>query len=71
MENPFIVGVLCSDSQGLNLGCYGTLSDEHAGVTSVLTQQAAKLTSDPFDIPVVCLELDNGDPVPVAQLIRA
>ena len=54
-----IVGVLCTDSQGLNLGCRGTLSDEHAGVICVLAQQAAKLTSDPTDIPVVCLESDN------------
>lgn len=38
----------------------GTLSDEHAGVVSVLAQQAAKLTSDPTDTPVVCLESDNG-----------
>ncbi|EOA94068.1 Hepatitis B virus X-interacting protein-like protein, partial [Anas platyrhynchos] len=38
----------------------GTLSDEHAGVISVLAQQAAKLTSDPTDIPVVCLESDSG-----------
>ncbi|XP_045672769.1 ragulator complex protein LAMTOR5 isoform X2 [Phyllostomus hastatus] len=52
MKNPSIVGVLCTDSQGLNLGCRGTLSDEHAGVISVLAQQAAKLTSDPTDIPV-------------------
>ncbi|XP_012518820.1 PREDICTED: ragulator complex protein LAMTOR5 [Propithecus coquereli] len=61
MKNPSIVGVLCTDSQGLNLGCRGTLSDEHAGVISVLAQQAAKLTSDPTDIPVVCLESDNGN----------
>ncbi|KAG8517657.1 Ragulator complex protein LAMTOR5, partial [Galemys pyrenaicus] len=59
MKNPSIVGVLCTDSQGLNLGCRGTLSDEHAGVVSVLAQQAARLTSDPTDIPVVCLESDN------------
>uniref|UniRef100_A0A8B9U188 Ragulator complex protein LAMTOR5 n=2 Tax=Anas TaxID=8835 RepID=A0A8B9U188_9AVES len=39
----------------------GTLSDEHAGVISVLAQQAAKLTSDPTDIPVVCLESDSGN----------
>ncbi|XP_019330485.1 PREDICTED: ragulator complex protein LAMTOR5 [Aptenodytes forsteri] len=37
----------------------GTLSDEHAGVISVLAQQAAKLTSDPTDTPVVCLESEN------------
>ena len=43
----------------LSLG-RGTLSDEHAGVISVLAQQASKLTSDPTDIPVVCLESDNG-----------
>uniref|UniRef100_A0A3Q7N9I4 Ragulator complex protein LAMTOR5 n=1 Tax=Callorhinus ursinus TaxID=34884 RepID=A0A3Q7N9I4_CALUR len=61
MKNPSLVGVLCTDSQGLNLGCRGTLSDEHAGVISVLAQQAAKLTSDPTDIPVVCLESDNGN----------
>ena len=45
----------------INLGSWGTLSDEHAGVISVLAQQAAKLTSDPTDIPVVCLETDNGN----------
>ncbi|XP_005059435.1 PREDICTED: ragulator complex protein LAMTOR5 [Ficedula albicollis] len=39
----------------------GTLSDEHAGIISVLAQQAAKLTSDPTDTPVVCLESDNGN----------
>ncbi|XP_044771913.1 ragulator complex protein LAMTOR5-like [Neomonachus schauinslandi] len=61
MKNPSIVGVLCTDSQGLNLGCRGTLSDEHAGVISVLAQQAAKLTSDPTDIHAVCLESDNGN----------
>ncbi|CAI5777396.1 ragulator complex protein LAMTOR5 [Podarcis lilfordi] len=61
MKNPAIAGVLCTDSQGLNLGCRGTLSDEHAGVISVLAQQAAKLTSDPTDIPVVCLESDTGN----------
>jgi hepatitis B virus X-interacting protein len=54
MKKLSIIRVLCTDSQGLNLNCWGTLSDEHAGVVSVLTQQAAKLTSDPTDIPVVC-----------------
>uniref|UniRef100_A0A8C0ZNW0 Ragulator complex protein LAMTOR5 n=1 Tax=Castor canadensis TaxID=51338 RepID=A0A8C0ZNW0_CASCN len=53
MKKLSIIRVLCTDSQGLNLNCWGTLSDEHAGVVSVLTQQAAKLTSDPTDIPVV------------------
>ncbi|XP_029470804.1 ragulator complex protein LAMTOR5 [Rhinatrema bivittatum] len=61
MKNPSIVGVLCTDSQGLNLGCRGSLSDEHAGVISVLAQQAAKLTSDFTDVPVVCLESDSGN----------
>nr|XP_055131809.1 LOW QUALITY PROTEIN: ragulator complex protein LAMTOR5-like [Symphalangus syndactylus] len=62
MKNPSIVGVPCTDSQGLNLGWRGTLSDEHAGVISVPSQQAVKLTlSDPTDIPVVCLESDNGN----------
>ncbi|CAD7667903.1 unnamed protein product [Nyctereutes procyonoides] len=35
-----------------SISCHGTLSDEHAGVISVLAQQATKLTSDPTDIPV-------------------
>ena len=61
MKNPSIFGILCTDSQGLNLGCCGTLSDEHAGVISVLAQQAAKLTSDPTDILVVYLESNNGN----------
>ncbi|XP_017935304.1 ragulator complex protein LAMTOR5, partial [Manacus vitellinus] len=39
----------------------GTLSDEHAGIISVLAQQAAKLSSDPTDTPVVCLESDTGN----------
>ncbi|KAE8623551.1 hypothetical protein XENTR_v10005650 [Xenopus tropicalis] len=60
MKNPSIVGVLCTDSQGLSLGCCGSLSDKHAGVISILPQYAAKLTSDPTDVPVVCLESDNG-----------
>ncbi|XP_054340729.1 ragulator complex protein LAMTOR5-like [Pongo pygmaeus] len=59
MKNPSIVEIPCTDS--LNLGCHGTLSDEHAGVISVLAQQAAKLTSDPTDIPIVCPASDNGN----------
>ncbi|KFO24511.1 Hepatitis B virus X-interacting protein like protein [Fukomys damarensis] len=61
MKNPSIVGVLYTDSQRLNLGCCGTLSDEHAGMISVLAQQAAKRISDLTDIPVVCLESDKGN----------
>ncbi|XP_072886618.1 ragulator complex protein LAMTOR5 isoform X1 [Hemitrygon akajei] len=61
MKNPAIIGVLCADVQGLNLGCRGSLIDEHAGVVSVLAQQAAKLTTDPTDVPVICLESDNGN----------
>uniref|UniRef100_UPI00398F8C2F ragulator complex protein LAMTOR5 n=1 Tax=Pristiophorus japonicus TaxID=55135 RepID=UPI00398F8C2F len=61
MKNPAILGVLSADEQGLNLGCRGSLIDEHAGVVSVLAQQAAKLTSDPTDVPVICLESDNGN----------
>ena len=61
MKNPSIVGILHTDSQGLNLGCCGTPSSEHAGVISVLVQQAAKLTSDPTDFPTVSVESDNGN----------
>lgn len=55
---------LCTRGFSQHLPCLagrGTLSDEHAGVISVLAQQAAKLTSDPTDIPVVCLESDSGN----------
>ena len=55
----------CLDSQAtwyhLCLPGRGTLSDEHAGVISVLAQQAAKLTLDPTDILVVYLESNNGN----------
>ncbi|KAF4072295.1 ragulator complex protein LAMTOR5 [Ictalurus punctatus] len=60
MKNPAIVGVLCTDAQGHNLGCRGSLSDEHGGVVSVLAKQAASLTKDPTDTPTVCLESDSG-----------
>ncbi|KAB0368379.1 hypothetical protein FD755_020145 [Muntiacus reevesi] len=43
VKNPSIAGVLCTDSQWLSLGCLRTLSDEHAGVISVLARQAANL----------------------------
>ncbi|XP_044932453.1 ragulator complex protein LAMTOR5-like [Mustela nigripes] len=56
-KNRAIVGVLGTGVQGLNLGCCGMPSDEHAGVISVLVQ----LTSDFTNIPVVCLESDNGN----------
>uniref|UniRef100_A0A3B4F7U8 Ragulator complex protein LAMTOR5 n=1 Tax=Pundamilia nyererei TaxID=303518 RepID=A0A3B4F7U8_9CICH len=55
MKNPAVVGVLCTDQQGHNLG-RGSLSDEHGGVVSVLAKQAAALTKDPTDTPTVCLE---------------
>uniref|UniRef100_A0A8C1UXX6 Ragulator complex protein LAMTOR5 n=2 Tax=Cyprinus carpio TaxID=7962 RepID=A0A8C1UXX6_CYPCA len=61
MKNPAIVGVLCTDAQGHNLGCRGSLSDEHGGVVSVLARQAASLTKDPTDSPTVCLESDSGN----------
>ncbi|NWV58403.1 LTOR5 protein, partial [Daphoenositta chrysoptera] len=50
----------CTHGGGLHPAGRGTLSDEHAGIISVLAQQAAKLTSDPTDTPVVCLESDSG-----------
>ncbi|CAG07490.1 unnamed protein product [Tetraodon nigroviridis] len=61
MKNPAVVGVLCTDQQGHNLGCRGSLSDEHGGVVSVLAKQAAALTRDPTDAPTVCLECESGD----------
>ncbi|KAF0036350.1 hypothetical protein F2P81_011662 [Scophthalmus maximus] len=60
MMNPAVVGVLCTDQQGHNLGCRGSLSDEHGGVVSVLAKQAAALTRDPTDNPTVCLESESG-----------
>ncbi|XP_056280057.1 ragulator complex protein LAMTOR5 [Pseudoliparis swirei] len=60
MKNPAVVGVLCTDQQGHNLGCRGSLSDEHGGVISVLAKQAAALVKDPTDSPTVCLECESG-----------
>ncbi|KPP62801.1 Hepatitis B virus X-interacting protein-like [Scleropages formosus] len=61
MKNPAIVGVLCTDQLGHNLGSRGSLSDEHAGVVSVLATQAVSLMRDPTDTPTVCLESDSGN----------
>uniref|UniRef100_A0A3P9M594 Ragulator complex protein LAMTOR5 n=1 Tax=Oryzias latipes TaxID=8090 RepID=A0A3P9M594_ORYLA len=61
MKNPAVVGVLCTDQQGHNLGCRGSLSDEHGGVVSVLAKQAAALTRDLTDTPTVCLESESGN----------
>uniref|UniRef100_A0A3P8UIZ6 Ragulator complex protein LAMTOR5 n=2 Tax=Cynoglossus semilaevis TaxID=244447 RepID=A0A3P8UIZ6_CYNSE len=61
MKNPAVVGVLCTDQQGHNLGCRGSLTDEHAGVVSVLAKQAAVLTKDPTDTATVCLESELGN----------
>uniref|UniRef100_A0A3B4ARM0 Ragulator complex protein LAMTOR5 n=2 Tax=Periophthalmus magnuspinnatus TaxID=409849 RepID=A0A3B4ARM0_9GOBI len=61
MKNPSVVGVLCTDQQGHNLGCRGSLSDEHGGVVSVLAKQASCLTRDPTDTPTVCLESESGN----------
>ncbi|KAJ0064194.1 hypothetical protein NL108_001518 [Boleophthalmus pectinirostris] len=61
MKNPSVVGVLCTDQQGHNLGCRGSLSDEHGGVVSVLAKQASALTRDPTDTPTVCLESESGN----------
>ncbi|XP_076015351.1 ragulator complex protein LAMTOR5 [Genypterus blacodes] len=60
MKNPSVVGILCTDHQGHNLGCRGSLSDEHGGVVSVLAKEAAALTKDPTEMPTVCLESDSG-----------
>lgn len=61
MKSPGVMGVLCTDSHGLNLGSRGTLTEKHAGVVSVLAAQATQLSLDPMDVPVVCLESDNGN----------
>uniref|UniRef100_A0A8C7BYS5 Ragulator complex protein LAMTOR5 n=1 Tax=Neovison vison TaxID=452646 RepID=A0A8C7BYS5_NEOVI len=64
MKNPSIVGVLHTDSQGPNLGCCGTPSSvKHTGRGGIpaLAQQAAELTSDPTNFPVVSVESDNGN----------
>uniref|UniRef100_A0A3Q3FMK3 Ragulator complex protein LAMTOR5 n=1 Tax=Labrus bergylta TaxID=56723 RepID=A0A3Q3FMK3_9LABR len=58
---PAVVGVLCVDQPGHNLGCRGSLSDEHGGVVSVLAKQAAALSKDPTDTPAVCLESESGN----------
>uniref|UniRef100_S4RBA3 Ragulator complex protein LAMTOR5 n=1 Tax=Petromyzon marinus TaxID=7757 RepID=S4RBA3_PETMA len=64
MKSPGVMGVLCTDSHGLNLGSRRGLcndKEKHAGVVSVLAAQATQLSPDPMDVPVVCLESDNGN----------
>ncbi|XP_044774986.1 ragulator complex protein LAMTOR5-like [Neomonachus schauinslandi] len=61
IKNLSIVGVLCMDSQGPNLGCCGTPSSEARWGDFCLAQQAAKLTSDPTYFPVVSVESANGN----------
>ncbi|XP_035584927.1 ragulator complex protein LAMTOR5-like [Zalophus californianus] len=61
IKNLSIAGVLCSDSQGPNLGCCGTPSSEARWGISALAQQAAKLTSDPTYFPVVSIGSHNGN----------
>ncbi|TNN82902.1 Monocarboxylate transporter 5 [Liparis tanakae] len=70
MKNPAVVGVLCTDQQGHNLGCRGSLSDEHGGVISVLAKQAAALVKDPTDSPTVCLESESGETKAAMNLFR-
>ncbi|XP_005989291.1 ragulator complex protein LAMTOR5-like [Latimeria chalumnae] len=60
MKNTAVVGVLCTNSKGLTLGCRGTLTDEHTGLVSVLARDAEKLTTDPTDTPVVTLDSTTG-----------
>lgn len=57
-ENASMAGVLSTDSQGPRAG--PLRKPIRLGV-SVLAQQASKPTLDPTDIPVVCLESDNGN----------
>lgn len=60
MNNPGVVGVLCSDKQGLCLSAKGTASPESAGLISALAQQAAQLLPDSTP-PVICIESDKGN----------
>ncbi|CAH3112757.1 ragulator complex protein LAMTOR5 homolog [Pocillopora verrucosa] len=56
MSEHGVIGVLCSDQQGLALSAKGTANPIHAGLISSLAEDAKKL--DPNTTPVICLESD-------------
>lgn len=56
---PGVIGVVCTDSQGLCLQSKGKLSNHSSGLISFLAETAAKLEPDSKDSPVVILESDS------------
>ncbi|XP_071817807.1 ragulator complex protein LAMTOR5-like [Apostichopus japonicus] len=61
MNQQGVVGVICTDSQGLCLGAEGTASPHSAGVIAALALQAMQLSPEQSSAPVVCLESDKGN----------
>lgn len=61
MNQQGVVGVICTDSQGLCLAAEGSASPHSAGVITALAQQASQLSPEQSTSPVVCLESDKGN----------
>ncbi|XP_072027039.1 ragulator complex protein LAMTOR5-like [Amphiura filiformis] len=61
LNNPGVVGVLCTDKQGLCLTAKGTASPDSAGLVSAIAQQASQLLPDNNSAPVICIESDKGN----------
>ncbi|KAL9959442.1 hypothetical protein ACROYT_G032767 [Oculina patagonica] len=58
MSEHGVIGVLCSDQQGLALSAKGTANPMYAGLICSLVENAKKLYPDSEPQPVICLESD-------------
>ncbi|CAH3112674.1 unnamed protein product [Pocillopora meandrina] len=56
MSEHGVIGVLCSDQQGLALSAKGTANPMYAGLISSLAENAKQIYPD--RVPVICLESD-------------
>lgn len=62
-QTPGVVGVICTDPQGLSLAARGTLKPESSGLVSGLATQAASLNlgNGEDDKPTIVVEFDTGN----------
>ncbi|CAH3180756.1 unnamed protein product [Porites lobata] len=58
MSEHGVIGVLCSDQQGLALSAKGTANPMYSGHVSSLVENARKLYPNKEPQPVICLESD-------------
>ncbi|EDO45318.1 predicted protein [Nematostella vectensis] len=58
MSEHGVVGVMCTDDQGLSLIAKGTANPATAGFVQNLAESARKLYPDSEQQPVICLESD-------------